>query len=63
MQLQTPNLSFVCDSVCVLVSGSRVKELEAFATMFPGCSGSAGARELLQGIDVGGITAQFLKDF
>jgi hypothetical protein len=61
MQLQTPNLSFVCDSVCVLVSGSDMQELEGICAEFSGCSGSAGARELLQGIDVGGAT-QFLKN-
>jgi hypothetical protein len=37
--------------------------LEAFAANFSGCSGSVGARELLQGIDVGGKPAQFLENF
>ena len=46
------------------VSGTGVKELEAhFAAEFSNCSGSAGAGELLQSIDVGGIRAQFLKNF
>jgi hypothetical protein len=38
-----------------------MQELEGICAEFSGCSGSAGARELLQGIDVGGAT-QFLKN-
>jgi hypothetical protein len=36
--------------------------LEAICREFSDCSGSVGARELLQGIDVGGAR-QFVKNF